>query len=171
MGLDIATEACLLSQEAAPGAAVVVGNGERLPFADGTFDFVTNLGSLEHYWHPESGIRETARVLRKDGRACVLLPNAYFWIDLIWKVWRTGYSPSHSQEIERFAARNEWRDFIEAHGLEVYRIVKYNSVFPRSREDVHWFLTHPRRLVSLLTCPLTPANFSFCFAYLCQPAA
>jgi SAM-dependent methyltransferase len=169
-GLDIAGEAARISRETAPGAAVVVGNGERLPFADHSFDFVTNLGSLEHYWHPEAGVREMARVLCPKGRACLLLPNTFFAIDLIWKVWRTGYGPSHTQVIERFAAKNEWRDFIEANGLAVDRIVKYNSIFPRSREDVRWFLTHPKRLLSLLTSPLTPTPFAFSFAYLCRPA-
>jgi len=70
--------------------------------------------------------------------------------------------------IERFAAKNEWRDLIEANGLQVYRIVKYNSIFPRSWEDVRWFLTHPKRLLSLLISPLTPTNFAFSFAYLCR---
>ncbi len=166
-GLDIATAAASISHERAPQALVLVGNGERLPFADQTFDYVTNLGSLEHYWYPEAGIQEIARVLRQGGRACLLLPNTFFAIDLIWKVWRTGYGPSHTQVIERFAAKNEWRDLIEANGLQVYRIVKYNSIFPRSWEDVRWFLTHPKRLLSLLTSPLTPTNFAFSFAYLC----
>jgi SAM-dependent methyltransferase len=169
-GLDIASVAADLSRRAVPGAAVVVGNGERLPFADRTFDYVTNLGSLEHYWVPEAGVREMARVLVPEGRACLLLPNTFFAIDLIWKVWRTGYGPSHTQVIERFAAKNEWRDFIEANGLVVDRIVKYNSIFPRSREDVRWFLSHPKRLLSLLTSPLTPTNFAFSFAFLCRPA-
>lgn len=169
-GLDIANEAAHISREVAPSASVLVGNGEHLPFADETFEYVTNLGSLEHYWHPEAGVQETARVLRRDGRACLLMPNTFFAIDLIWKVWRTGYGPSHTQVIERFAAKNEWRDFIEANGLEVYRICKYNSIFPRSREDVRWFLTHPKRLLSLLTSPLTPTNFGFSFAFLCRRA-
>lgn len=169
-GLDIANEAARISRDTAPGAMVVTGNGERLPFADQSFEYVTNLGSMEHYWHPEDGVREVARVLRKDGKACLLMPNTFFVVDLIWRVWRTGYGPSHTQAIERFAARNEWRDFIEAHGLQVYRVVKYNSVYPRSRKDVRWFLTRPKRLLSLLISPLTPTNFSFAFAYLCRPA-
>jgi SAM-dependent methyltransferase len=170
-GLDIATEATCLSRELAPASPVLVGNGERLPFADHTFEYATNLGSLEHYWHPEAGVREIARVLRQDGRACLFLPNTFFVLDLIWKVWRTGYGPSHTQVIERFAAKNEWRDFIQANGLHVTRIVKYNSAFPRSLEDVRWFLTHPKRLLSLLISPLTPANFAFSFAYLCRRAS
>ncbi len=167
IGLDIATEAVRISRETAAAAAVLVGNGEQLPCADQTFDYVTNLGSLEHYQYPDLGVREIARVLRQGGRACLLLPNTFFAVDLIWKVWRTGYGPSHTQVIERFAAKNEWRDFIEANG---YRVVKYNSAFPRSWSDVHWFLTHPKRLLSLLTSPLTPTNFAFSFAFLCHRA-
>lgn len=169
-GLDIADEAVRLSREAALEASVLVGNGECLPFASESFEYVTNLGSLEHYWYPEAGIQEIARVLRRDGWACLLLPNTFFVIDLIWKVWRTGYGPSHTQVIERFAAQNEWRDLIEANGLNVCRTVKYNSAFPRSRDDAVWFLTHPKRLLSLLISPLTPVNFAFSFAFLCQPA-
>lgn len=170
VGLDISSEATLISRQTAPQAPVLVGNGECLPFADESFTYVTNLGSLEHYWHPAQGMREIARVLHREGRACLFLPNTFFWIDLIWKVWRTGYGPSHTQVIERFAAKNEWRDLIQANGLKVYRIVKYNSVFPRSRDDIHWFLTHPKRLLSLVTSPITPTNFAYSFAFLCRRA-
>src|SRR5213593_5244425 len=40
-----------------------VGSGENLPFDDDSFDYVTCLGSLEHYIDPEQGAREIARVL------------------------------------------------------------------------------------------------------------
>ncbi|HVR75770.1 MAG TPA: class I SAM-dependent methyltransferase, partial [Planctomycetota bacterium] len=49
---------------AAPGAGLVLGQGERLPYPDRTFDIVACLGNLEHFLDPEAGARELARVTR-----------------------------------------------------------------------------------------------------------
>jgi SAM-dependent methyltransferase len=54
---------------------LVRGIGERLPFADASFDCVMCQGSLDHFASPEDFVRETARVLRQDGRAVIALAN------------------------------------------------------------------------------------------------
>jgi SAM-dependent methyltransferase len=109
-----------------PGARLVLGDGERLPFRDGAFPFVTHLGNLEHFLDPDLGAREVARMLPLGGRAAFLLPNAYYTGD-IWRVIRTGYGPDHRQSIDRFATAGEWRDLLEAAGLRVRRALAYNK--------------------------------------------
>lgn len=46
---------------------VVVGDAERLPFADQSFDVVTCCHSFHHYPHQAAAVREFRRVLRPGG--------------------------------------------------------------------------------------------------------
>ena len=49
--------------------------GERLPFADGTFDAVISQAALDHFADPAAFMAEAARVLRPTGRVVILLHN------------------------------------------------------------------------------------------------
>ncbi len=57
------------------GVAVVVGVGEALPFASGTFDVVLLHEVLEHVADDGRTMAEVARVLAIGGRALVFVPN------------------------------------------------------------------------------------------------
>jgi SAM-dependent methyltransferase len=124
-GIDISRVAVRVARREAPEAAILLAEGERLPYADGAFDAVACLGNLEHFLDPAAGARELARVCRSDGRVWVLLPNSHYSGD-IWRLIQTGYGPSHHQVVERFASVNEWRDFLEANGLAVEAVSPYN---------------------------------------------
>jgi SAM-dependent methyltransferase len=147
---------------------LTIGDGEVLPFADQSFDYVTNIGSLEHFFDPVAGLREMRRVLRRDGRAAIYLPNSFYLVDIIWHVWRTGYSVSHKQLIERFAAKNEWKDFIEAEGFRVRETYKYNLAFPKKWADLVWYFRHPRKILYLMVAPFIPMNLSYSFLYIVE---
>jgi demethylmenaquinone methyltransferase/2-methoxy-6-polyprenyl-1,4-benzoquinol methylase len=54
------------------GVAFVQGGGERLPFADGRFDFVTMGYALRHVPDLDQAFAEYRRVLRPGGRALLL---------------------------------------------------------------------------------------------------
>jgi SAM-dependent methyltransferase len=151
--------------------AVVVGNGERLPYPDAGFDYVTHIGSLEHYLHPVLGVAEIARVLKPSGQACILLPNTFSLLGNVWTAWHTGRPFDDGQPIQRYASRYEWQDILEASGLRVFRTVKYERELPRTSSDVGWYLRHPRALARLVLTPLIPLNLSCCFVYLCCRAS
>jgi SAM-dependent methyltransferase len=53
----------------------VVGEAERLPFADGEFDLVTCQTLLLHVRDYRAVVREMVRVLRPDGRLLLVEPN------------------------------------------------------------------------------------------------
>jgi SAM-dependent methyltransferase len=125
VGLEVSDVALRVARETAPFARLVLGQGERLPFADGSFDHVACLGNLEHFLDPARGVREIARVLSSRGEAWVLVPNSYYSGDL-WRVIRTGYGPDHHQPVERFGTLNEWRDFLEDGGLQAISVDPYN---------------------------------------------
>lgn len=59
-----------------PGTPVERGNlDERLPYADGSFDYLVCVEGLEHIESPANAIREFARLLRPDGTLIVSVPN------------------------------------------------------------------------------------------------
>jgi SAM-dependent methyltransferase len=125
VGVDISREA--LRRARARGVApLVLAQGERLPFPDGAFRAVACLGNLEHFLDPAAGARELRRVLASDGRAVVMLPNAYYSGDL-WRLVTTGRGPDHHQAIDRFASCAEWRALLEAAGLRVQAVDRWDK--------------------------------------------
>lgn len=53
----------------------VVGDGERLPFLDGSFDVISCTEVLEHIPEPGNAIKEIGRALRPGGRFCASTPS------------------------------------------------------------------------------------------------
>ena len=68
-GIDIAFKATSIARQEIGSKAIMVADGEILPFKDQSFDFVTNLGSLEHFADVSHGIYEMHRVMHPEGRA------------------------------------------------------------------------------------------------------
>lgn len=154
-GIDLSDVAIQIAKKNVHNSVLIVGDGENMPWPEGFFDYITNLGSLEHFLHPDAGVREMRRVLANDGIACVMLPNSYYLFDILHAL-RTGYGVSHQQELERFAAVNDWRDLLENNGLRVKRIIKYNG-FSFSRKRT-------------LAKPFIPLRLSYSFVFMCQRA-
>jgi ubiquinone/menaquinone biosynthesis C-methylase UbiE len=167
-GIDLSRHGALLAINRTKTKNIVIGNGEQLPYPSNSFDYVTNIGSLEHFLDPMVGLEEIGRVMRSTGIAALILPNSYYLVDIIWQVWRTGYSVSHKQLIERFASYHEWGDFIEMSGLHIVKAYKYNIFFPRSLDDLRWYRQHPRKLLNLLYSPYIQFNLSNHFLYVCR---
>jgi SAM-dependent methyltransferase len=125
VGLDLADLA--LRRARARGLPdLVVGQGERLPFPDASFERVACLGNLEHFLDPAQGAGELRRVLAREGRLAVLLPNAWYSGDL-WRRLTTGRGPDHHQAIDRFASHGEWRALLEGAGLRVLRVERWDK--------------------------------------------
>jgi SAM-dependent methyltransferase len=165
-GIDLSTVALRISRQNSSQAKLVQCDGIYLPFPDNIFDYITNLGGLEHYTDILQGVKEMARVLKPEGKIAILLPNSYYLVDIIWWVWRTGYGPSHRQPLERFATVGEWKDVLSEGGIEVMHTYAYNFCFPKSKEDWQWYRKRPSRLLKLLVAPFVPFNLSYSFLFI-----
>ena len=64
--------------ECGDNAAVLLGNGLGLPFADETFDVVTSFETLEHLHERPAFVLELHRVLRTGGTLLLSTPNANY---------------------------------------------------------------------------------------------
>ena len=167
-GADMSETALLTAVHEARTQQFAVGDAQDLPFADASFDYVANIGSLEHYLDPVKGILEIRRVLSPHGLACILLPNVYSIVDNVWYAYRFGRTFQDVQPIQRYAARYDWQDLLEANGLHVDKTVKYEREWPTQAGDWQVYLHHPKSLVKLLLTPLIPLNLASCFVYLCR---
>lgn len=56
----------------------LVCNGGRLPYPDGSVDFVTALYAVEYFWNTEAAVREWLRVLRPGGHLAMILYDRRF---------------------------------------------------------------------------------------------
>jgi SAM-dependent methyltransferase len=167
-GLDISPVGIQQASQLAPGVPAVCGDAEGLPFPSDWFDYVTNIGSLEHYLHPDQGAREMARVLRLGGTGLVLVPNAYSLFGNIPYVWRHGDVFVDEQPIQRYGTRQWWTRLLEENGLVVTRTVGYDRELPRTWPDLKWQLAHPTKFLRALLSPLIPINLADSFVFLCK---
>lgn len=164
-GVDL-SHAALFSGKTQFGAdKLITANSQLLPLASNSFDVVSNIGSLEHYVDMDTAVLEMTRVLKPGGRAYVLVPNTFSLLTNIWIAFRHGKTSIDQQPIQRYAARQEWQQLIEAGGLRVRKTYKYERERPRTWADLQYYLTHPKALVRLLLTPFIPLNLAFCFVF------
>ena len=172
LGIDFAFPGVSLGRVACPEAGWVVGDGECLPIASGSLDYITHIGSLEHYEHPARGVEEIARVLKPEGKACILLPNAFGLLGNIKYVWQHGEVFADHQPLQRYGTRLTWARLLEAGGLRVVRTVGWGEIErPRTAHDLKFMLRHPQKILRWIISWLTPLNLSNDFAFLCTPAS
>jgi len=166
-GVDIA-EAAIRIAVRESSARYAISAGEHLPFPDGVFDYVTNIGSLEHFMDPYIGAQETARVLARDGTLCVLVPNTFGLLTNVYEVLRKGHVVDDDQPLQRYASRGDWEEILTSVGLETTRVLKYEREWPSSLADIGWYLRHPKPLVRLLLTPMVPVNLGANLVFLCR---
>jgi ubiquinone/menaquinone biosynthesis C-methylase UbiE len=118
-GVDLSDAAVRLAHQVAPESRVAVGAGEELCFRDASFDYITCLGSLEHFLDIGRGLQEMLRVAKPGALFCIMVPNRDF---AGWKL--LGHAGTAQQDInERLLSLGEWRALFEEQGLHVRRVV------------------------------------------------
>jgi ubiquinone/menaquinone biosynthesis C-methylase UbiE len=155
-GLDLSETAVRIAGKAVPHAKIRVGNGEALPFEDKQFDYVSNIGSLEHYLDQAKGIKEMIRVLKDDGKMLIVLPNSF------WEMHKgTG------QKHEVLNTIKAWSELLTANGLNILQIHKDPG--PAIFHDLKLHKVVLRSMGKLVTI-LMPVAFAYQFVFICEPA-
>jgi SAM-dependent methyltransferase len=78
VGVDADLDAVRAASRIDAGGPALVGDGTRLPFADGAFDAVTSFETLEHLGDRDRFLSELRRVLRPGGVCVLSTPNANY---------------------------------------------------------------------------------------------
>lgn len=166
-GLDISNVAVGIAQKNTPESKIILADGQRTPFADNFFDYVTCLGSIEHYLNPDLGLRELVRVAKNEAKLCIVLPNSSS-IDLFLEILKTGKKPSEDfQIIERTATKCEWIDLLAKNGLKVKSVYGSNlwpELFQEGTYKIKSLHKYFRRLFIKHLCPL---NLAREFVFIC----
>ncbi len=77
----------------------MVANAEKLPFEDEEMDFVYSFGVLHHTPDIQKSVDEVYRVLKKGGRAYIMLYATYSLVNLIHRLFNIPYeSPQNMKD-------------------------------------------------------------------------
>lgn len=114
-GVDLSSKAIKVCQCIMPQGEFHTTPAEKLPFENDKFDFVSCLGSLEHFVNPKQAIEEMIRVAKKNARFLILVPNADFLTR------RLGlYKGTHQIDAkEEVLTLSVWNDLFNSAGLDV----------------------------------------------------
>jgi SAM-dependent methyltransferase len=167
-GSDFSITGLKLGQTESLHVNWVVGDGECLPLRENCADYVTHIGSLEHYFNPNQGAREIFRLLKPGGKACILLPNAFGLLGNILHVHKTGDIFDDGQPLQRYGTRKYWEGLLVTQGLKVEKVLGYNEVlFPRTFNDFLNLIKRPKKLLRLFIVQFIPINLTNHLIYLC----
>jgi SAM-dependent methyltransferase len=97
-----------------------VADGERLPFADNSFDLVFAHGVVQYTANPRQLVEECRRVLKPGGEAVFQVYNRLSWLNALSKLMKVGLEHDDAPVILKFSIR-EFRRLV--YGFREVKIV------------------------------------------------
>mgnify|MGYP002794598183 CR=1 FL=1 len=97
-------------------AQFIVGNAEKLPFADHTFDMIICNASFHHYPHPVTVVKEMKRVLKQNGTLILGDPTVPVKLFLKLMNWILSFSDNGDFHIY---VKKEIVTLLRSQGLQV----------------------------------------------------
>lgn len=134
----------------------VISDVRALPFADGSFDAIYSMGTVEHFPETAASVRELARVLAPDGRLILGVPNRWDPFLRPALVWCLSQFGLYGYGAERSFSRTALRQLLEQAGLEV--VSESGILFMPGWLRMLDLLCHTRRLpfTSLMRSLMVP---------------
>jgi SAM-dependent methyltransferase len=106
-GVDVADAAIALAHEnlrhQSLDASLCVADGERLPFADNTFDFVYAHGVVQYAAGDRALVEECRRVLKTGGTAFFQGYNRVSWLNALSRVMNVGLEHEDAPVIRKYS--------------------------------------------------------------------
>ena len=107
-GIDLSRTAIDLARKnfdlnAATAKELRVGNGEALPYADGSFDVVYGHGVLQYTADAGRVVKECHRVLRRGGEAIFMVYNRISWLNAMSKLTRVALEHEDAPVLKKYS--------------------------------------------------------------------
>jgi len=107
----------------------ILGNGQKMPFKRGAFDFVVISHVLAHVSDLEMFLEQVSYVLKPEGKAFVLQSNRYGW----WKFW--GYYIRRNDRSHHYRTLDIW---------DIHRSFSRVSLNIRKMYSPYYFYIHSK---------------------------
>ena len=115
-GIDLSEKMIEKARERLDGGVDLrVGDSERLPWNDGTFDIVTCTDSFHHYPSPIAALKEMRRVLRPGGLVIIADP----WAPMPFRQLANAVLPFRKKGDVRLYSEQEMKKLLDESGLKV----------------------------------------------------
>jgi SAM-dependent methyltransferase len=170
-GVDFSPVAIEKARVKLRSASLVETSVSQLPFQNEAFDYIVNLGSLEHFHRPVDSLKELRRVLKTTGKAMIIVPNQYY-LGNIWRVLAYGEEDDQGQEgMTRYRTVRGWEVEFRQAGLDPIAVQGYNGedhiawYFKRKNNRVTKEEKAYRHVLDTFVKPLIPLNLSQCFVF------
>lgn len=162
-GVDISSVAVERCKRRLPAADIREAIAESLPHADGSFDLVTCMGSLEHFLDKPRALAEMRRVARPDARFLLLVPNAGFLTRRLG-LYRGTQQARVREDVLPLA---EWERMLGDAGLSIHH--RWRDLHPLS---VQWITLGPMsrwpiRVAQALALAVWPLAWQYQVYFLC----
>ncbi|MFH0732449.1 MAG: class I SAM-dependent methyltransferase [Candidatus Omnitrophota bacterium] len=158
-GIDISEEAVRLAKGISPDSVISVGEAEDIRFGDNTFDYVTCLGSLEHFLDMDKGLFEMKRVAKNNALFCIMVPNSNF---IFWKLFAK-YGTEQQDINENLLSLEQWKGAFIRNGFEIIDIHrdKWYMKFQQTN-----FPGIAKRMVCRILWMFIPLRYDYQFAFI-----
>ncbi|MBM3149595.1 MAG: class I SAM-dependent methyltransferase [Chloroflexi bacterium] len=171
-GVDISIEALQRSHRIYQMTNIIQAAAEELPFPNETFDYITCLGSLEHFYDPQSALLEMRSVLKKpQGQACIVVPNLWSFL-AVMRGWYHGVGITHRQESERFYSLVEAQSLLTQNGFIIEQVFGYHkpqSCYNEEKSQKAGVLNRLYHLTYRYWRRLLPPTAAYAFVFICRP--
>jgi len=162
-GLDISDEAVKVARKNSPKSEINQGAGENLPWENNFFDYVSCLGSLEHFEDVDRGLLELVRVGKQGAKYIIILPNENYFF---WKLKKVEKG-TKQRDFEMLKSLEGWKKFLSDGGLEVERV--YQDKYPSSEVNVFEYKNIKkivRRIIYKLIWLFMPMKYTYQFIFI-----
>jgi SAM-dependent methyltransferase len=164
VGIDISQVAIDACRKALPAAELHCGPAETLPYGDSRFDFVSCLGSLEHFLDMERALQEMARVAQPGATLLFLVPNAGF-LPRRLGIFRGTWQAEIREDVRTLTG---WRQLFESAGLRVISCWRDLHLLSWSWiRRGRWYLW-PLRAAQAMALPFWPLSWQYQLYYFCE---
>lgn len=159
-GVDISREAIAQAQKSGLRATIVCYDVDKgLDFPDEFFDYLTCMGSLEHFQQQVLVIQEMARIAKPTAKIYIFVPNESFILH------KLGYVTDVQPVVKRYSLQ-DWECLLQQNGLRIQRVFKDNSYLLSFRESSNW-LKHIGKILFWPMSLLLPLRLSYSFLFVC----